>query len=373
MKEKIKVLHIIKSLGRGGAEMLLPESLGLHNQDQFEFYYLYFLPWKDQMVESIEQKGGKVTCFASKNNLSILLKIWRTIRFVKQNNIQLIHSHLPWAGILARIVGQIIKVPVIYTEHNKQERYHWITQKMNLCTMGMLTEVIAVSSDVAGSIHRNKPDLRVSVRTIANGVNVNKFRRDHFNKTEIRARLGIPNDAPIVGSVAVFRFQKRLDLWMELAAAILRDNESAHFVLVGDGPLRADLFEKREALGLGDRIHMPGLETEIRPYLASFDIYMMSSIFEGLPVAMLEAMAMQCPVITTDAGGIKEVIRHEVDGLVCSVEKPQRLVEFATMLLKKQNLLDSYGEHARRRVVEKFSMERMVMALEEVYHSLAIV
>ena len=71
-KRKIRVLHIIKSLGRGGAEMLLPETLKLHDRERFEFHYIYFLPWKDQMVKEIENFGGKVTNFPSNNNLKLL-------------------------------------------------------------------------------------------------------------------------------------------------------------------------------------------------------------------------------------------------------------------------------------------------------------
>jgi len=364
---KIKVLHIIKSLGRGGAEMLLPETLQLHDRNNFEFHYAYFLPWKNQMVESIQHHGGRVTCFHANNNFQLVTKVWTVARYVRKNKIQVIHAHLPWAGILARAVGKITGVPVIYSEHNKQERYHLGTRLMNLVTMDLLTLVLAVSTDVAESIHKHKPRLRTPVRTLVNGVNVESFKNQLFHGRTVREKLGIPSDALAIGTIAVFRFQKRLDLWMELAAKILRQFKSAHFIIVGDGPLKDALMKKRNELGLTDRIHLPGLETEVRPYLAAFDVYMMTSVFEGLPVALLEAMAMECPVIATNAGGIKEVIRHEVDGLLCSVEEPEKLVGYACTLLADQDLRMKYGQQARKRVVENFSMEKMVEELEEVY------
>ncbi len=76
---KIKILHIIKSLGRGGAEMLLPETLKLHDKTKFEFYFIYFLPWKDQMVSEIEENGGSVKCFSAANNVHLMLQIPRVI------------------------------------------------------------------------------------------------------------------------------------------------------------------------------------------------------------------------------------------------------------------------------------------------------
>ncbi|SHG57493.1 Glycosyltransferase involved in cell wall bisynthesis [Chryseolinea serpens] len=369
--DKIKILHIIKSLGRGGAEMLLPETLKLHDKTQFEFHYIYFLPWKDQMVESIRQQGAKVTCFKANNNLQLMTKARQVARYVKENKIQVIHAHLPWAGILARRVAKMCSIPVLYTEHNKQERYHWGTRTMNLLTMNALNTVIAVSADVAESIQKHKPNLKIPVRTILNGVNTSHFRRDQVSSTEIRDALNIPAKAPVIGTIAVFRFQKRLDVWMEMAAEILRKFPETHFIVVGDGPLKNELMAKRDSLGLATRLHMPGLKTEVRPYLAAFDLYMMSSVFEGLPIALLEAMAMECPIVTTDAGGIREVIRHEEDGLLCGVENPQELVTLATGLLSDDRVRLGYGTRARQRVLDHFSMEKMVAQLEALYRQTA--
>ncbi|HMG88917.1 MAG TPA: glycosyltransferase family 4 protein, partial [Chryseolinea sp.] len=103
---------------------------------------------------------------------------------------------------------------------------------------------------------------------------------------------------------------------------------------------------------------------------AAFDVYMMSSVFEGLPVALLEAMAMRCPVIATNAGGIKELIRHEVDGLLCTVEEPEKLVANAYALLQDESMRTKYGDQARKRVIDEFSLNKMVTELENVYSSL---
>jgi len=347
--------------------MLLPETLRVHDRERFEFHYIYFLPWKNQMEESIRQHGGRVTCFPANNNLQLMMKVSDVVRYVKEHDIQLIHAHLPWAGILARRVGRKSNVPVLYTEHNKQERYHWGTRTMNLLTMNDLSAIIAVSGDVAQSIRKFKPRLQPPLHIVLNGVNTDHFRRADFNGEAVRRALQIPAGAPIIGTIAVFRFQKRLDLWMELAAQILQKHPEAHFIVVGDGPLKQMLYAKREALGLTHRIHMPGLETEVRPYLAAFDIYMMSSVFEGLPIALLEAMAMECPVIATDAGGIKEVIRDQEDSFLSAVDRPEGLVHQADRLLTDPTLRAKYGALARRRVQEGFSMEKMVAELEKLY------
>jgi glycosyltransferase involved in cell wall biosynthesis len=367
MKPKTKVLHIIKSLGRGGAEMLLPETLRLHDRQRFEFHYIYFLPWKDQMVEAIQQQGGIVTCFSAKNNIQLLLKARAVARYVQEHGIQVIHGHLPWAGVLARIVGKMTGVPVLYTEHNKQERYHLATRVLNLATLNWLTHLVAVSDDVAESIRRHKPTLRIPLQTIVNGVNTERFAPGYAGSDNVRKAFGIPADAPVVGTVAVFRFQKRLDLWMEIAKQIHAEVPDAHFIIVGDGPLREELDDKYDALGLKGYVHFAGLQTEVRPYFSLFSLYMMTSIFEGLPIALLEAMSSGCAVVTTDAGGIKEVIRPDVDGLLCSVDEAGKLTGLAVSLLNNEPLRQELSVQARRRVEELYSMEKMVENLENVY------
>ena len=367
VSKKIKVLNLIKSLGRGGAEMLLPETLKHHDKNQFEFHYIYFLPWKNQMVEEIQKNGGKVTCIAANNNIQLIARVNAIIAYIRKHDIQLVHAHLPWAGIAARIVGRIAKVPIIYTEHNKQERYHFLTRWLNLGTMNWLKRVVVVSKDVESSVRKYKSSLRPQLQVILNGVDTDHFAPGIVLQKNIRDELNISRDAQVIGTVAVFRFQKRLEVWMEVAASISLEFPNVHFVIVGDGPLKSSLLEKRANLKMEGKIHFAGLQTDIRPYLAAFDLYMMSSIFEGLPIALLEAMAFGCPVITTDAGGIKEVVQHNKTGLLCPVDEPQKLVDYARELLTSKEKREMLATNGRKLMEEKFSIQSMVYALEDIY------
>lgn len=358
---RIKVLHIIKSLGRGGAETLLSETLALHDQNRFEWHYAYFLPWKDQMVEAIEEAGGKVVCFKAGNHLRILLSYRKIIRYIRANNINIIHAHLPWAGLVARIVHKLTGIPLVYTEHNKQERYHKVTFTLNKFTFNWQSLVVAVSGDVEDSIRKNiKP--RIAVKTIFNGVNVEKFKPGQ-NQSIHRKELKIPDEAVVVGTIAVFRFQKRLAEWMQVMKAVLEVNDKFYGVIVGDGPLREALLEERKQLGLEERVIFAGLQTEVRPWLEAFDIYMMTSVFEGLPIALLEAMSMECAIVTTDAGGIKEVITKPAHGTCVGVNDWQSLPEALLSLGDPRNA----GKNARKRVVEAFNLKSMVRQSESHY------
>jgi glycosyltransferase involved in cell wall biosynthesis len=368
---KTKVLHIIKSLGRGGAEMLLPETLKLHDLSKFEFHYIYFLPWKNQLVDNIEQGGGKVTCFPANNNLQLLKQTQKIINYCQQHHIDLIHAHLPWAGFVARLVHKKNGIPVIYTEHNMQERYHFVTKYLNRFTYNWQTLALGVSKDVSQSIIRSIHP-KIPVKTLPNGVNTDYFNRDSQQGLQKRMELNIPQNAIVIGNVAVFRFQKRLKEWLQVMKKITDQHDNVYGLLVGAGPLEADVKKTLADLNLEKKVILPGLQTDMKPFYSAMDIFMMSSSFEGLPIALLEAMSMSCAIVTTDAGGIKEVIRHDLDGLVCPVNAWQRLPELADRLITDPSLMTHFKQVARDRVVQHYSIKTMVSALEDIYKTIGL-
>lgn len=367
---KIKVFHLIKSLGRGGAEMLLPETLRVHNKDDFEYSYGYFVPYKSQLVSALEEQHVSVKCFAANNPLLLLTKSFAVARYARAWGADLIHCHLPLAGVVGRAAGRLTGIPVIYTEHNKQERYHPMTRQLNLATMGWNARILAVSDNVQESILDHWSGPKERVKLLLNGVNTQRFAPHAFSKQEARQSLGLPQDVPIIGTVCVFRIQKRLHLWLKLAQQMRAQYPSVHFVIVGDGPEEERLREIVKEYKLENCVHFPGRLEEVRPWLAALDIYLMTSEFEGLPVAMLEAMSMELPIVSTKAGGIGEVIRNDQEGYLSSVEGWQSLREPLLQLLADKAVRQRIGASARKRVIAAFSIERMARELEEHYHSI---
>ncbi|MGM0933361.1 MAG: glycosyltransferase [Bacteroidota bacterium] len=366
---KIRILHIIKSLGRGGAEMLLPETLKLHNLERFEFHYIYFLPWKNQMVGAIEDAGGTVKCLEAKDNIRLIFQYQKIINYCKDYNIDLIHCHLPWAGFVGRLVYKKTGIPVIYSEHNMQERYHLATKSINKLSFNSQSLALGVSQDVTISIKKNiQPN--IPVQTLLNGVNTESFHRS--GGSNIRSELGIPEDAIVIGNVAVFRFQKRLVEWLQVIKKIRETNSNVYGIIVGAGPLEEEIKKEWKDLELEKIVFFPGLKTNVKPYFEAMDIFMMSSSFEGLPIALLEAMSMECAVVSTDAGGIKEVIRDGNDGLTCPVDEWEELSELCQSLIDDKEKLKGYKVAARKRVVDSFSLKRMVGELEAIYQSFKV-
>jgi glycosyltransferase involved in cell wall biosynthesis len=259
---------------------------------------------------------------------------------------------LPWSGIVGRIAGRIAGVPVIYTEHNLQERYHWLTRLMNLLTIGMNTKVLAVSNNVGESIRKNKSP-HFPVKIIHNGVDTCRFRKNGRVSAETVIDGGSSKAGLTIGNVAVFTPKKRLDVWLRVASDILRSFPETHFLLVGDGPERKRLEQLAKHLGIQRSVHFTGLQREIKPLLEKMDIFLMTSEFEGLPVALLEAMSMEKAVSVTDAGGIKEVVNYH-NGMIAEPGDYELILKNTLKLLKNEQLRLQLGELARKTVIEKF-------------------
>jgi len=342
------------------------------DQKKFRFTFGYFLPWKHQVADDLLVHGAEVHCFDATGNLGMLNKVFSVSSYLKKQQIDILHCHLPWAGLVGRIAGWMAGVKVVYTEHNKQERYHFVTRWINRLTFSWQGCAIAVSKEVAASISTNISN-RLPVHVVTNGVDLSLYFTHKRLRDESRAAQGIEPGCLVIGLVAVFRVQKRLRLWLDTAAAVQRKLNRVKFVLVGDGPCRKEVEDTIRSLSLSDFVLLPGLQKDPRPYYACFDLFLMTSEFEGLPVALLEAMAMEIPVVATSAGGIGEVINHEKDGLLLPVESSaEELAMACVSILSDEERRTAYGRQARRRIEEQFSIEKMMRKVEKIYEDLLV-
>jgi glycosyltransferase involved in cell wall biosynthesis len=364
--DRKRVFHLIKGLDRGGAEKLLCEFYPCSDRARFHYGYGYFLKARAAMVADLEEAGAEVHCFGSANTASMMLAVARLSRFLRGWRADLLHCHLPLAGVVGRIAGKMVGIPVLYTEHNLPGSYALPTRLLNLATWPMQQHVFAVSDAVHSSIVTSR--LRgVPVRVVQNGVCTEKFSPAAVRKSEIRERLGIAASTTVVGTVAGFRRQKRLDIWLEAASLVHQHDADVCFLLVGDGRRRPEVEQKIDELDLGEITRLVGVQEDVAPYLEAMDIYLMSSDFEGLPVALLEAMSMQLPVVTTPVGGIRETVVDGRTGVLVPTGDAAALASVVLELIADQDRRQAMGNAGRERVREHFSLARAVRETESVY------
>ena len=368
MPEPVRVFHLIKSLGRGGAEVLLVEGLAVADRKRFTYGYGYFQQRKTTVVPALEAQGADVVCFGSPDAARVLLSARRVARHLRAWRADVVHAHLPLAGVVARVAGRMARVPVVYTEHNLVESHHPATRALSRLTWGWQARAIAISDDVARSV-RDAAGEHTPLETVVNGVNTRTFDPAHGVAGDVRSRWSIPDDAPVVGTVAVFSLQKRLDVWLDAARRIHDAAPQTHFLLVGDGPLRADLEAQARALGLADAVRFVGAQTAVPPFLAAMDVFLMSSQYEGFGLAPVEAMSMETPVVATGVTGVRDIVEHGAFGYLADPAGPvaDTLAGHVLTLLGDGALRRRMGVAARAAVAERYSIRRMQRELEAIY------
>ncbi|MEZ4866338.1 MAG: glycosyltransferase [Caldilineaceae bacterium] len=393
-----KILILIKSLGLGGAERLLVDSLPYLDQTRFAYHFAYIVPWKDTLVAPLRAAGFPVTCLGGHAThqqpaatsqpppanshqpaatitaprsihaaLTMPLAYRRLVQLQRQEHFALIHADLPTAGILARLVGRRLGVPVVYTEHNLLERYHPLTRWAHQATFGWQQCVLTVSEEVQASIRRAGGDRRTMVRTLLNGVPVDQVRAEATELDALRQELAIPANHKVVGSVAVFRTQKRLADWLAVAAQVAQQRADVTFLLVGDGPEMPLVRAKVAELGLTARVRLTGFRPDGRRCLGLMDLYLMTSAFEGLPIALLEAMTLGKPVVATAVGGIPEAVTDGQEGLLAPVGQVQQLAQQVLTLLADPQRAQRLGQAGVARVDAHFHSKYRVRAIEDLY------
>jgi glycosyltransferase involved in cell wall biosynthesis len=351
------VLVVIKGLGRGGAEQLLASAAPYLDRERHRYQFAYLLPWKDSLVPELTGAGFPVHCLDGAHGAGW---VGRLRALLRRQRIQLVHAHSPVAAAGARLVaGRGTRV--VYTEHNLWSRYHRATFAANLATFPRNDHVFAVSEMVAASIRYPAP-LRLLPMPAVPAVVVGEA-------DGVRDELGIPGDAPVIGSVANFKAAKDHATLLRATARLRWAMPGVRLLLVGQGPLEGETRRLAAELGLEETVVFAGFRSDARRLAATFDVFTLSSTFEGLPIALLEAMALGRPAVVTRVGGVPEVVTDGAQGLLVPPRDPAALAEGLRCLLGDPQLRARMGTAARARALD-FDIRKAVRRVEQVYTGL---
>jgi glycosyltransferase involved in cell wall biosynthesis len=359
-----RVLHLIKGLGRGGAEMLLVSASPYFDRERFHYEVAYLLPWKDAVVGDIRSAGLPVHCLDGGRGAGWLRRL-RSL--VQEREVDLVHSHSPFAAVGARtMLGRAVKH--VHTEHNVWTSYHRATYWANLLTFPRNEHVFAVSEHVRVSIRYPSPlrFLRMPPReTLYHGLDPVAFAR-WGSPDGVREELGLAADAPVMGIVANFRPQKGHHDLFRATAEVRKVLPDVRLVVVGQGPLEQQLRDHVNALGLEDTVLFTGQRDDVPRLVSAFDLFVLPSLFEGLAIALVEALALGKPAVVTQVGGLVEVVQHGKHGLVVQPGDHRGLAGAIVRLLQDPDLRRRLGEEGRRRAAD-FDIRRAVGRVEQVY------
>jgi glycosyltransferase involved in cell wall biosynthesis len=354
------VLVVIKGLGIGGAEKLISEGARHWDRSHFDYRVGYVLPWKNQLVGELETLGIPVHCLGTRRGLTPIVA-WRLRRLIRDSRAALVHAHLPTAGILARVVSS---VPVIYTEHNLAHSYRWATRVANRLTYRRNRAVTAVSEAVAAAVAGYAgPEVEV----VPNGVAVDV---DSEAASRARDELGLGPGDPLVVHVGNIRPGKGHDLLVEATATLVEHRPEVMVVSIGGEKYPGRLDRLRRAAGvrgLDGKLRFLGRRPDALAFMAAADVYVSPAEIEGLPVTILEAMALGRPVVATAAGGVPSVVKDEETGLLVEPSNPSMFAHAIERLLADRSLASGLAEAGTSLVARDYGLEPMIRAFEDIY------
>jgi glycosyltransferase involved in cell wall biosynthesis len=354
------ILVLIKGLGVGGAEKLISEGSAYWDRDRFDYHVAYVLPWKNQLVERLTARGIEVTCLGGPHGTNPA-SLTRLRRLIDRTGARLVHAHLPATGVLARIVSP---VPVVYTEHNLAGSYRLPVRLFNRLTYGRNSAVTAVSEPVARSLDGYPGPAPV---VIPNGVSVSV---EPGTVESLKKELGQSPDDRLVVHVGNIRPHKGHAILVDAARLIAQARTDVTIVSIGGEKHTGDLSRLRGLAQNIPRLRFLGRREDALAFIAAADVLVNPSTVEGLPVTLLEAMALSTPIVATAVGGVPSVVRDGETGLLVPPGDPAALADATLRILDDPPTGARLAGAAHEVVVRDYGLERMVRTTEKLYEDL---
>lgn len=373
---KIRVLHLIEHLRIGGAERVVVDLVTALDGEKIESTVCHYR-YRGILAEDLEQKGFSVV-YMEKDFLSrrfsdllrillfpiVLLEsavfVFRLRKLMKRVKTDIVHSHVFSANLWGRLAALLAGgAAVVTTEHTKYIRDTSVKHAvLNRMLMPMTDRVVAISEEVAGAVERQQgvPSGRMAV--IPNGIGLPSWpplRQD--------GEAG----PPTVASIGRLVPEKRHDVLLEAVRRCLVEVEDLQCWIVGDGPEREKIEDLISDMGLRDSVKMLGEQRDVPALLSRLAVVVNSSEREGLPLSLLEAMAAGVPVVATDVGGNREIVRDGETGILVPPEDHEALARGICRLLREPGAAKGMAGKARSLVEEKHSIDAASKKYEDLY------
>lgn len=308
-------------------------------------------------------------------------KILSTLtRILKEKKPDLVHTHRYKDSVLGAVAAKLAGVPyVVRTVHGLTEPMTgWSRMKfrayeaLDRATLQCMADlVIGVSKGIADTLAQSgyRPTMLTHIH---NGIDLGQMTPIQAS-ADVRRELGLDDASLVIGAVGRLSPVKGHASFLDAAKLILQEEPRARFLLVGNGPLQRQLRAQAAQLGLGDACLFLGDRADVYDLVAAMDVFVLPSLNEGIPMALLEAMALNRPVVATDVGGVPEVLEHRVTGLLVSPADPRGLADACLNLLANPAWAGRLGQQARHAVESRFTLERSGRELVEAYRSVAAI
>jgi glycosyltransferase involved in cell wall biosynthesis len=367
-KQTIDVLHVIGSLSTGGAERNLCYLAPFFHRSELS-YGICCLIRRGEFADEVEEAGVPVFDLRFRMRSSIL-SILRLAALLRKKKVKVLHTHLFTTGVVGRLAALLAGVPVVIThEHGNTPWKRWHHTMFERWAIHFTDLRIAVSQEIMDMRIEQEGTPRSKMCIVPNAVEPTRFEVDDATRHATRQEIGL-DDCFIIGRIGRLVESKCHDLLLDAAREVCGKKPEVRFILVGDGPSTPGLERLRESYGLTGKVHFLGRRTDVPELLAAIDLYVITSRWEGLPLALLEAMMAGKPIISTSVGAIPGALRDNEDGILIRPNCKEDLVESLLALIDDPQRMRLLGANARKRAMAKFSPGVVLGELEDIYRKI---
>jgi glycosyltransferase involved in cell wall biosynthesis len=355
MTRRMRIAHISGCLDMGGQEKLLVEFAKHADRDRFDLRFVS-LGTRGILADELESAGWPVTALDVAPGLHLRLP-WRLAKRLRAWETDVVHTHNDRPLVYGAPAARLARVGgVIHTKHGRGT-YNSRRQTLLGAWTARLTDQFVCVSDECARLARAQGVPASRICTLHNGIDTRRF------------TMSGPDLAGPAVVVARLCADKDLATLLHATAHVIAASPRFRLWIAGDGPEGPALRELANRLGLADAVRFLGQVRDVPALLGQARMFVLSSVSEGVPLTLLEAMASGLPCVATRVGGIPEVLHDGADGLMIEPREPAALASALLRLHADDELANRLGQAGRRRVVEQFDVRRMVERYEQIYVS----
>lgn len=374
---KIRIIHTTLFLGMGGLESIIMDIAKYLDKNQFKLYVLCLSRYDEKYKNKLQKSDIEVYCIKRRHkfDFSFFSKI---VKLLNEKKIDLIHAH---SGCFfnSAVCAWLARVPsFIYTEHGLQllndgtQINKSIQSRIEENISALISDyMFAVSEEIKTDMEKRFRFSKSKIKLVTNGIDTTLFKPGEKIPALKLINQEIPHDKFIIGSVGrlipIKNYNCLLNAFAKLPAEIL---EKSHLVLIGDGTERSNLLYEARQLNISEKVLFLGVKYNISDLLPAFDLFVLPSFTEGTSISLLEAQSTGIPAVVTNVGGNPGIIEDGFNGFLCESDDSGDMSKKISQILWNSKLKEKMGINARKRVINKFSINNMLRTYTQTYQSL---
>ena len=385
LKRKIRVAHIISRMVTGGAEEDVLSTIQGLDKNRYDIDLIVGEECNKNIFDiSHESRFNIIQINGLKGKLNffydpiILIKL---IILLKRNHYDIVHTHTTKTGILGRLAARIVRVPIIICRLQGTAIQTFSSKILNWALMffekltGRFTDAYISVSEILSKNYKEKGiGTKTKYYTVYSGMNLDKFFnvRENIKQEEIIKELGITSDNFIIGNIGRLEVAKGHKFAIEAFKKVQeeRENSLLKLIIIGEGEEKENLIRYVKKLGLEDKIIFTGYRKDVEKLMAIMDIFVLSSLREGLPRVLVQAAAVGVPSIAFNVDGVPEIVKDDYNGFLVKPKDVNQLADKIIKYIDNRELIELHGKNGRNFVNGKWSIENMVNQVDEIYQNL---